>query len=318
VPSDTTSNTALKNIPLARLDFRAMGSPCEIRLYAGDAEIATRAIHAAVTEINRLEQKYSRFKPDNFFAHVNAAANAGGRIAIDHEVAGLLAYANTCYEQSDGLFDITSGALRRLWNFSATAQAPTQLPTAAQIDAVLAQIGWRHVSWDEHQLRFAKPGMEIDFGGIVKEYAADCAATICRQNGISNGMIDMGGDIHVIGPRPDGTPWQIFIRHPRQPGKHIAGFSLTQGALASSGDYERHVIIDGRRYCHILSPKTGYPVSGMAAVSVVAGQCIVAGSACTIAMLKESQGPQWLDELGLAHVWCDEALHIGGAGFSAI
>lgn len=295
-----------------------MGSPCEIRLYAENAEVATRAMHAAVTEINRLEQKYSRFKPDNFVARVNAAATAGGSIAIDREVASLLAYADTCYVQSDGLFDITSGALRRLWNFSASAATPQQIPSAAQIAVVLAQIGWQHVSWDDNELRFANAGMEIDFGGIVKEYAADCAANVCRQNGVASGMIDMGGDIHVIGPRPGGTPWQIFIRHPRKPHTHIACFSLTQGALASSGDYERYVIIDGQRYCHVLSPRTGFPVRGMAAVSVVASQCIVAGSACTIAMLKEQQGAQWLQELGLPHVWCDETLHVGGNGFSAI
>jgi len=318
VSSDTTPTATKKNSPLARLEFRAMGSPCEIRLYAADAEIAARAMHAAVTEINRLEQKYSRFKPDNFFFRINAAANAGCSIAIDHEVASLLAYASTCFEQSDGLFDITSGALRRLWNFSADAQTPLSVPTAAQIDAMLTRIGWQHVSWDEHQLYFARPGMEIDFGGIVKEYAADCAANICRQSGISSGMVDMGGDIHVIGPHPDGTPWQIFIRHPRESRQHIGSFRLTQGALASSGDYERHVIIDGRRYCHILSPKTGFPVRGMAAVSVVASQCVVAGSACTIAMLKEADGPQWLTELGLPHLWCDETLRIGGDGFSTI
>jgi thiamine biosynthesis lipoprotein len=317
VPSDKTSTTSDKQ-PLTRLEFRAMGSPCEIRVYAENAEPATRAIQAAVAEINRLEQKYSRFKPDNFVARVNTAAMAGTSIAIDHEVASLLAYANTCFEQSDGLFDITSGALRRLWNFSAGAQAPVRIPSSAEIDDILARIGWQHVSWTANELRFAKAGMEIDFGGIVKEYAADCAANVCRQNGICSGMVDMGGDIHVIGPRPDGTAWQIFIRHPREAGKHIASFSLAQGALASSGDYERHVMIDGRRYCHILSPKTGFPISGMAAVSVVAGQCIVAGSACTIAMLKEREGPQWLAELGLPHVWCDESLHIGGKDFSTL
>lgn len=291
-----------------------MGSPCAIRLHTDNAELATRAMHAAVTEINRLEQKYSRFKPGNFFARVNDAARAGDSIAIDDEMASLLAYANTCFEQSDGLFDITSGSLRKLWNFS----APTPLPDAAQIATALQSIGWHYVSWQNNQLRFARAGMEIDFGGIVKEYAADCAANICRQKGIQHGIVDMGGDIHVIGPRPDGTPWQIFIRHPRKAEAHIASFSIAQGALASSGDYERYVMIDGKRYCHILSPKTGFPVAGLAAVSVVADQCIVAGSACTIAMLKESQGPDWLAELGLPHIWCDDTLHSGGRGFAAL
>lgn len=294
-----------------------MGSPCAIRLYADTAAQATTAMQAAVVDIDRLEQKYSRFKADNFFARINTAAHAGGSVAIDDETSSLLAYANTCFEQSDGLFDITSGVLRKLWKFSATQAVPQTLPTQTQIDATLACIGWQHVRWADNVLHFARRGMDIDFGGIVKEYAADCAAAICRRHGIEHGVIDMGGDLHVIGPHPDGTAWKIFIRHPRNAGTHIACFGITQGAIASSGDYERYVMIDGERYCHILSPKTGFPVTGMAAVSVVASQCVVAGSACTIAMLKQRQGPQWLADLGLPHVWCTTSLDIGGQGYTA-
>jgi FAD:protein FMN transferase len=312
-----SQHDASKTLSLVQLEFRAMGSPCAIRLYAGSTTAATAAMQAAVSDIERLEQKFSRFRPGNFCARMNTAAGAGGSIDIDDETTSLLAYADTCYQQSDGLFDITSGVLRTVWKFSGKNALPHSLPTTAQIEAVRARIGWQHVSFDDKMLRFSQPGMEIDFGGIVKEYAADRAAAICRQHGIAHGIVDMGGDIHVIGPHPDGSPWRIYIRHPRDATAHIACFSLAHGALASSGDYERYLTVDGKRYCHILSPKTGYPVTGIAAVSVVANQCVVAGSACTIAMLKEQSAPAWLADLDLPHVWCTTDLDLGGKGFSA-
>jgi thiamine biosynthesis lipoprotein len=124
----------------------------------------------------------------------------------------------------------------------------------------------------------------------------------------------MGGDIRVIGPQPQGEPWPIRIQHPRFRDRKLTQFNLTGGALASSGDYERYVEINGERYSHILSPVTGWPVKGLAAVTVVAEQCVVAGSACTIAMLKEGDGPGWLSELGAPHIWMDTQLNSGGLG----
>jgi thiamine biosynthesis lipoprotein len=123
----------------------------------------------------------------------------------------------------------------------------------------------------------------------------------------------LGGDIRVVGPHPDGSPWRIGIRHPRLPDALLATVLLAQGGLASSGDYERCIVMDGRRQSHILNPKTGWPVHGLAAVSVIAPQCLIAGSASTIAMLKESAGKKWLDDLGLPHVWMDEQGHRGGS-----
>ena len=154
--------------------------------------------------------------------------------------------------------------------------------------------------------------MEIDFGGVVKEYAADRAATLCAEAGFRHGLVDLGGDIKIVGPHPDGTPWAVGIQHPRSAEAVMATLDLFQGAIATSGDYERFVEIDGRRYSHILSPRTGMPVCGLAGVSVAAPECVVAGSATTIAMLMEDRGAQWLDEVGLPHVWMDQALRVGG------
>jgi thiamine biosynthesis lipoprotein len=154
--------------------------------------------------------------------------------------------------------------------------------------------------------------MEIDFGGIVKEYAVDCAATLCRNAGLPNAVINLGGDIRIVGPRADGSAWKVGIRHPRQADGVLQTLSIREGALASSGDYERCIVFGGVRYGHILNPRTGWPVRRMAAVSVLGDLCVVAGSASTIGMLREADGPAWLADLGLPHLWVDTDGNIGG------
>jgi len=141
--------------------------------------------------------------------------------------------------------------------------------------------------------------MQIDFGGIGKEYAADRVATICLEHGMRHGLVNLGGDIRAIGPQADGTPWRVGIRHPRVQDAAVAGFDLAAGALATSGDYERYFEIAGQRYCHILNPKTGMPVRYWQSVSVVSPLCVVAGSCATIAMLLEADAPAFLESQGV-------------------
>lgn len=292
----------------SRFEFKAMGTKCSILLYANNAEIAAKAIAAAATEINRLEEKYSRYKVGNFFHRLNQAAKNGRSFQIDDECASLFHFADTCYQQSGGLFDISSGILRRAWNFE-----KPQLPDPALLKQILKSVGWHHVSVKNNVVSFARKGMELDFGGVVKEYAADCAASVCRQHGIKHGIVDLSGDIVIIGPSPDGLPWNVGIQHPRYPDKKIATFELFSGAIATSGDYARCIEIEGKRYSHLLSPKNGWPVSHMSSVTVVAPQCILAGAATTTSMLMEKNGVAWLEELGLPHVWADLDGNVGGS-----
>ena len=163
-----------------------------------------------------------------------------------------------------------------------------------------------------HYSVFSEPGMQLDFGGIGKEYAVDRAATICIKQGIQHGLVDLGGDIKIIGPHADGRPWSVGIRHPRKSRQLMASINVSRGAIASSGDYEKCIILNGKRYSHILNPKTGWPVRGLASITVIAEQCVIAGSVTTISILKEKQGKHWLKELGLAHLWMDEQGQIGG------
>jgi len=288
-----------------RHDFKAMGCPCEIQLVAADVATARSAFDAVVADVRRLEEKYSRYRDDSLLSAINAVAARGGRVTVDAETASLLDYAATCHTQSNGLFDITSGVLRAAWRFGSG-----KLPDTQEVSALLGRVGWHRLRWVVPSLEFPEPGLELDFGGIVKEYAVDRAAGLCR--GLHGGVINLGGDIRVLGPRADGSSWRVGLAHPRQPGQVLETLSLRQGAVASSGDYQRCLVVDGVRYSHVLNPRTGWPVRRLAAVSVVAEHCVVAGSACTIAMLLEKEGPAWLESLGLPHVWVDVDGTVGG------
>jgi FAD:protein FMN transferase len=288
---------------LHRYPFKAMGSLCELQLYATTQAQADAVAKLAQDELQRLETKYSRFRDDSLTTRINRSAGDAGGITVDEETAGLLDYAQQAWLQSDGLFDISSGVLRQAWDFKSK-----RLPSQAQLDAVLPRIGWQQLRWQRPRL-VLPVGMELDFGGYVKEYAADSTARTCRQAGLRHGLVDLGGDIALIGPHPDGTAWQVGIRNPRAPEQAIARIPLQHGAIASSGDYERYMEVGGRRYCHILNPKTGWPVDGLSGISVVAEQCLIAGTMTTVAMLKGAvEGPRWLSSLGLPFL----AIHADG------
>ena len=276
---------------LFRLTFHAMAAEHEIQLAAADPARARRAADAAIADVRRIEAKYSRYRDDSVTTRINRAAG-GAAVTIDAETAALLRYADQCHAQSGGLFDITSGVLRRAWDFR---REPPSLPSPAEIEAAIALIAWPSVEWDAHSVRLPRAGMEIDFGGIGKEYAADRVATICLEHGVRHGLVNLGGDVRAIGPQADGTPWRVGIRHPRLNDAAIAGFDLSAGALATSGDYERYFEIGGERYCHILNPKTGMPVTHWQTISVASPLCVVAGSCATIAMLLEGGAPAFLD-----------------------
>jgi FAD:protein FMN transferase len=299
-------------VTLHRETFTAMGSPCELILAPAGPMDLRRAAQAVIRDIQRLEQRYSRYRDSSDLSALNRVAALGGHTEVDDETAALLDYAAACHAQSGGRFDITSGPLRRVWRWGSG-----QLPAPEAVAELLPRIGWQHVRWQRPQLHFTRPGMELDLGGIVKEYAADRAAALLLDAGVQHGLVNLGGDVRALGPQPDGTPWLVGVRDPHRPGALLATVALHQGALASSGDYERCIVVDGVRHGHILDPRTGWPVQGLAAVSVQAPLAVVAGSATTIAMLMGRDGPAWLDGLGLPHLWVDAEGQVGGSLLSA-
>ncbi len=285
-----------------------MASPCELRLYAHSQGVAEQTAEAAIAEINRIEVKYSRYREDSVLSAINRAAG-GDALAIDSETFALLKYADSAYQESGGLFDISSGVLRRAWNFKSG-----EVPSKSDIAALLSVLGWPKVELSEGEVRLSRRGMELDFGGFGKEYAVDAAARVCAELGIHHGLIDLGGDIRVLGPHPDGSAWQIGIRDPLQPNKAKLVLPLKSGALASSGDYERCMVVAGKRYSHILDPRSGWPVQNtFRSLSVVAPLCLLAGTAATVGLLKGAQSaPAWLSELGMPHYWIDAGGVDGG------
>lgn len=260
--------------------FHAMASACAVTVTAETEAAARLAAQAAEAEVRRLEAKYSRYRADSILSLINQGAG-GPPVTVDAETAGLLNYAALCWAHSDGRFDITSGVLRRAWDFRRAV-----LPAAAEIRAVMPLVGWDKVEWGEGQIRLSKVGMEIDLGGVVKEYAADRAAAVCLEAGAGSVLVNLGGDLRAAGPPPHQRPWLIGIRHPRAPHQVAARVLLGSGGLATSGDYERFFEVGGRRFCHVLDPRTGWPVdSPPASVSVAAPACLAAGSLSTLGLL---------------------------------
>ena len=284
-----------------------MGCPCELRFDADSEAAFARAIKPCLREIRRFETKYSLYLPDSVTSAINRAAGTSA-VRIDEETASILNYAAVCHEQSEGLFDVTSGAFRRVWHPDRMT-----LPSRQELETCAANVGWDKVQFSEREVFLPLPGMELDFGGVVKEYAADAAAMVAGNAGIRHGLVNLGGDISVVGPQADGRPWTIGIVHPRHPDAAIATLSLAEGAVTTSGGYERFVEIDGRRYSHLIDPRSGRPVDGLSSVSVVAGQAVVAGSIATIALLQgQTDGLDWLEQCGAPYLAADSQLRCHG------
>ena len=285
--------------------FRAMGSDCEFHLCFENKSDSQFVFGCMLDELERLECKYSKFRRDSFLSQINLTVGQGNEIRVDDETQSLLAHALNCFEQSGGLFDITAGRLNSLWDFK-----KKQVPSAKEIDAALSVTDFTKVSWANGILSMPA-GMNLDFGGIVKEYAADTLAVLAKKLEVKYGLINLGGDIATVGYKPNDVPWKVGITDPRSTEAEIATIDVYSGGVATSGDYKRYFIYKGKRFSHILNPKTGFPCAGLKAVSVAANLCTVAGSIATIAMLKdEPEAIKWLNELGVPFVAMDSNLNI--------
>ena len=283
-----------------QFEFVAMASPCAIWIDTKKEQLARKSADAAIAEVHRIEQKYSRYQEGSVLSRINREA-ANLAVAVDSETAELLNFAERLWHASGGCFDISTGVFRRIWDFRRG-----ELPSQSQLDATLPCVGWPKVSWNGTHIHFACKGMEIDFGGIGKEYAADRVAQVLRDHGFEHALVNLGGDVHALGARArsngSGQPWSIGIRHPRMQEQCLAQLPLHRGGLATSGDYERFFERDGRRYCHILNPLTGMPVTHWQSVSVLSANATSAGAMSSIAMLKEETAIAWLDAQSVSYL----------------
>jgi thiamine biosynthesis lipoprotein len=289
-------------------DFFAMGSPCALSLYARAQGDAARVADVAIAEVSRIERRYSRYIAESLLSRINSVAKAGDSICVDTETAYLIDHAFTAHARSQGLFDVTSGLMRQIWNDEIEL-----IPREEEIAAILGRVGLDKVLWRRPTLTFLVPGMELDFGGVVKEYAADRAADVCRLSGARHGLVNLGGDIAVVGPHPDAAPWRIGIRDPMGGEAAVATLFVASGGVATSGNYERYFEVEGRRYSHAINPKTGWPVASLPSVTVAAETCLSAGMTSSIALLMGEACPQWLSTAGAAHLYVEATGKLGGS-----
>lgn len=265
--------------------FSAMASPCEVlidaRAPAIDEAAANRLVARVVQEAWRIERKFSRYRSDGIVHSINSSN--GKPVKVDSETARLLAYAEQCWRLSEGRFDITSGVLRRVWHFDGSDNIPSD-EAVAEIQPL---IGWEKVNWDGRKIGL-KAGMEVDLGGIGKEYAVDRAFDIVTEVTALPLLVNFGGDLRCSGARADGSPWRVGIETVEDPNAPRL-IELYAGALATSGDARRFLLKNGVRYSHVLDPRNGRPVQGAPRSVTVAGDsCTEAGLIATLALL---QGP---------------------------
>jgi len=278
-------------------EFCAMASPCEVLVETDQRALAQAVMEAVAQEARRIEHKFSRYRPGNIVHQINHSP--GHPLTLDEETARLIDFAVQLYDMSGGLFDITSGVLRKLWTFDGSNHVPPQ----AAIDAILPFVGFDKLDWQAPQLTLP-PGMQIDLGGIGKEYAVDRCVQIARTMTDASVLINFGGDLASTGPRKKAACWSV--------GRLVTGkdqatgiFRLNQGAIATSGDANRFILSDGVRYSHILNPQTGWPVANAPhTVSIAAATCTEAGMLSTLALLQGEQAEDFLRLQGVDY-WLD-------------
>lgn len=273
-----------------KISFDAMASPCEVMIRCNDKSEADRLASLAINETRRIEKKFSRYRSDNIVHTIN---NSNGKpVTTDEELKRLLDYAQECYQLSEGMFDITSGILRRAWKFDGSEYTPNN----EYIRSLLEKVGWDKVNWDGSTITLL-PDMEIDFGGIGKEYAVDIVSELLFKESGNAIMVNFGGDIRTITDEENPTAWVVGIENPKKVNSPIGEIKLTNGGVATSGDLFRHCVVDGIRLGHILNPRTGYPVSGAPrSVTVLGNYCVEAGFLATLAILHGSDAEKFLKQ----------------------
>jgi FAD:protein FMN transferase len=251
---------------LHKLGRFAMGTLVEVTL-RGTSQETREASQAVFEELKRLEDLTSFHKPSALTA-VND--NAGKKpVHADRELFSMIREALRVAKATNGAFDPTVGALTRLWQFSG-GQDP-RLPEQKEIDEALTRVGWQKVQLDTAAGTIFLPeqGMALDLGGLVKGVALNRAAQIVKDKGIASALINIGGDIVAVGEKTPGKPWRVGVKDPRNEGGIVAVAPLADKVIVTSGDYERFFVRDGRRYHHILNPRTGYPAEGSQSVTIV-------------------------------------------------
>jgi len=257
-----------------RLDFRALGTNCSIKLRCAEDATALRYAAEALDWLARFEGKFSRYRPGSLISRINDAAG-GGWTDTDDETDHLLRLADDLHRRTDGILDATMLPLLRVWDWKT---AHHTLPSRHAVEAALSLTGWEKVERRPGAVRLPLAGMGLDFGGFGKEYAVDYLTRMAAQHGIRDVLVDLGRDIHALGGNGQHPFWHVGIEDGQRPGHCWGGMAISGRAVSTSGDAARHFTHGGVRYGHILDPRTGWPVAnGMRSVTVIANSCLEAG-----------------------------------------
>jgi len=275
--------------------FKAMASPCEVLVETQDEQLAENVVTVAVNEALRIEQTFCRYRERNLIHKIN---NANGEaVAVDEELARLLDFVDHCYRISDGLFDVTAGVLRRAWRFDGS----DRLPSRKQVKSLMNLVGWSKAHWRIPNIQL-QPGMEIDLGGIGKEYAVDRALLLAEEISDTPILINFGGDLKANRAPTRQQSWQVGIELSASAKPQPFVLSLDQGAYTTSGDARRYLMRNGKRYGHVLNPRTGWSVSqAPSSVTVKGDSCTETGVLSTMAMLKGKEAERFLQAQGVEH-----------------
>ena len=273
--------------------FHAMASDCQVLFEGLNQTQAETYLKLAAVETWRIEHKFSRYKAGNTMDQINHAYTQSLR--VDDETTALLNFADQCYQLSEGLFDVTAGVLRKIWTFDGS----DNIPTVQEINEVLPLIGWQKIQWRAPYIQLPE-NMELDLGGIGKEYAVDKVCLLLqKQIPQTKGfriLVNFGGDLACSGPRLNGDAWEVAVESFQHEKRAVLNVKLSQGAIATSGDSRRFLLKEGIRYSHILNPKTGQAVTDAPhSVSVAAPDCMQAGILSTMAMLQGRDAEAFLN-----------------------
>lgn len=263
--------------------FAALGTSCDLQCAATGRDEAQAFFSEAESWVQRFDAHYSRFKPDSRVSIINANAGTGNWCEVDAEMDRMLDLCGALHAFTRGILDPTIGPLLRLWDYR---QVPVRLPDASAVARTRTLVGWEKVQRRPGAVRLPLPGMSLDLGGWGKEYAVDKVAEIARRRGIDSALIDFGHDVFALG-QPIGRPaWHVGLEDPRNPGQHRGSLALRDRAAAGSGDYRRGFTVGGRRYGHILDPRSGSPVDNQCIqVIITASSCLQAGALATAAFV---------------------------------
>lgn len=276
-------------------DTILMGSKFKITLVDKDAISVEKNIDKTIGEIVRIENLISDWKPDSQVSQINQ--NAGIKpIKVDREVIELTKRAIQFSEITDGAFDISFAAMDKIWKFDGSME---QLPSQSEIQKAIAKIGYQNIVInEENSTIFLKlPGMKIGFGSIGKGYGAQKAKDFIQNLGINAGIIDASGDMTIWGNQPDNSPWKIGVVNPFKRYKTADILAIKNGAVTTSGDYEKFILIDGKRYSHIINPKTGMPSTGLTSVTVIGPNAETAnGFSTSIMVLGQKKGLEMMNK----------------------